>query len=137
MDLLLNILSVGVILIYLLLSILLKNVLKRDSYLSSCFDISLMMLGFYWESKGMIFLLISSCVCLCIFFCVYYFSIYKELKLKNETTIAPKNKALVCLSTLLFVIPMFVESSIIMVSLLVMFVITDRALFYRKFKSLF
>ena len=96
-----------------------------------------MMLGFYWEQNGLIFLVISIVLCLCLYFCIFYFRIYKENDFKKEKYSTPKNKIITYLSTLLFVVPMFIESNIIMVSLLAIFVITDRVLFYRKFNTLF
>ena len=137
MDIFLNLLFAGLIFLYILPSLLNTNISKRDSYLSSCFDITLMMLGFYWEQNGLIFLVISIVLCLCLYFCIFYFRIYKENDFKKEKYSTPKNKIITYLSTLLFVVPMFIESNIIMVSLLAIFVITDRVLFYRKFNTLF
>lgn len=137
MDIFLNLLFAGLIFLYILPSLLNTNISKRDSYLSSCFDITLMMLGFYWEQNGLIFLVISIVLCLCLYFCIFYFRIYKEKDFKKEKYTTPKNKIITYLSTLLFVVPMFIESNIIMVSLLAIFVITDRVLFYRKFNTLF
>lgn len=96
-----------------------------------------MMLGFYWKQKGLFFLVISFFVFLAAFFLIYYFRIYKELKSDDVRFISPKSKLIGCLSALLFVIPMFVESDYIMLSILIIFIIVERVIFFRKFRTLF
>jgi len=108
MNVVLYTLFIGLILLSLIPSLILKNVSKRERYLTLCSDIALMMLGFYWKQKGMFFLIISFFVFLSAFFLIYYFRIYKELKLDNVRFISSKSKLIGCLSALLFVIPMFV-----------------------------
>ena len=130
-------LFIGLILLSLISSLTLKNISKREHYLTLCSDIALMMLGFYWKQKGLFFLVISFFVFLAAFFLIYYFRIYKELKSDDVRFISPKSKLIGCLSALLFVIPMFVESDYIMLSLLIIFIIVERVIFFRKFRTLF
>ena len=137
MDSFLKMLFVGLVLLSLIPSLLHDNVLKRDSYLTSCFNVALMMLGFYWEHKGLLFLVISILVYLCLFFCIYYYRIYKNSDFKREDFTNPKNKAITYLSILLFVVPMAVESNYTMLCLLVIYIILDRIVFFRRFKTVF
>ena len=137
MDVILYTLFIGLILFSLIPSLILKNISKREHYLTLCSDIALMMLGFYWKQKGLFFLIISFFVFLAAFFLIYYFRIYKELKSDDVRFISPKSKLIGCLSALLFVIPMFVESDYIMLSLLIVFIIVERVIFFRKFRTLF
>ena len=130
-------LFIGLILLSLISSLTLKNISKREHYLTLCSDIALMMLGFYWKQKGLFFLVISFFVFLAAFFLIYYFRIYKELKSDDVRFISPKSKLIGCLSALLFVIPMFVESDYIMLSILIIFIIVERVIFFRKFRTLF
>lgn len=137
MDVILYTSFIGLILFSLIPSLILKNVSKRERYLTLCSDIALMMLGFYWKQKGLFFLIISFFVFLSAFFLIYYFRIYKELKLDNVRFISSKSKLIGCLSALLFVIPMFIESNYIMLSILIIFIIVERVIFFRKFRTLF
>ena len=137
MDVILYTSFIGLILFSLIPSLILKNVSKRERYLTLCSDIALMMLGFYWKQKGLFFLIISFFVFLSAFFLIYYFRIYKELKLDNVRFISSKSKLIGCLSALLFVIPMFIESNYIMLFLLIIFIIVERVIFFRKFRTLF
>ena len=137
MDVILYTLFIGLILLSLIPSLILKNVSKRERYLTLCSDIALMMLGFYWKQKGLFFLIISFFVFLAACFLIYYFRIYKELKLDNVRFISSKSTLISCLSALLFVIPMFIESNYIMLSILIIFIIVERVIFFRKFRTLF
>jgi len=137
MNVVLYTLFIGLILLSLISSLTLKNISKREYYLTLCSDIALMMLGFYWKQKGLFFLVISFFVFLAAFFLIYYFRIYKELKSDDVRFIFPKSKLIGCLSALFFVIPMFVESDYIMLSLLIVFIIVERVIFFRKFRTLF
>ena len=137
MNAILYTLFIGLILLSLISSLTLKNISKREHYLTLCSDIALMMLGFYWKQKGLFFLIISFFVFLAAFFLIYYFRIYKELKSDDVRFISPKSKLIGCLSALLFVIPMFIESNYIMLFLLIIFIIVERVIFFRKFRTLF
>ena len=69
-------LFIGLILLSLISSLTLKNISKREHYLTLCSDIALMMLGFYLKQKGLFFLIISFFVFLAACFLIYYFRCY-------------------------------------------------------------
>jgi len=136
MSILLNSIFIGSILFFLFASLFHKDILKRHRHLNSCFDIFMMALGYYWESKGLLFLIVSSIVCICAFFCIFYFRVFKKNDYNNANNIVPKNGIKTYLSILLFIVPMAVKYDVIMLGLLIIYIIADRFLFFRKYSTL-
>ena len=113
---------------------------KKEDYLSTAFDLSIMLTVFLWDKERVSIFLPILLILLFIYFIVLYFGIIRPTR-KSESfdVIIQKERKEYFkqyISIIFIVIPIIINSTILMVILLLSFIIVDRLIFYRKHKAL-
>lgn len=113
---------------------------KKEDYLSTAFDLSIMLTVFLWDKERVSIFLPILLILLFIYFIVLYFGIIRPTR-KSESfdVIIQKERKEYFkqyISIIFIVIPIIINSTTLMVILLLSFIIVDRLVFYRKHKAL-
>lgn len=113
---------------------------KKEDYLSTAFDLSIMLTVFLWDKERVSIFLPILLILLFIYFIVLYFGIIRPTR-KSESfdVIIQKERKEYFkqyISIIFIVIPIIINSTTLMVILLLSFIIVDRLIFYRKHKAL-
>lgn len=113
---------------------------KKEDYLSTAFDLSIMLTVFLWDKERVSIFLLILLILLFIYFIVLYFGIIRPTR-KSESfdVIIQKERKEYFkqyISIIFIVIPIIINSTTLMVILLLSFIIVDRLIFYRKHKAL-
>ena len=111
---------------------------KKEDYLSTAFDLSIMLTVFLWDKERVSIFLPILLILLFIYFIVLYFGIIRPTR-KSESfdVIIQKERKEYFkqyISIIFIVIPIIINSTTLMVILLLSFIIVDRLIFYRKHK---
>lgn len=113
---------------------------KKEDYLSTAFDLSIMLTVFLWDKERVSIFLPILLILLFIYFIVLYFGIIRPTrKLESFDVIIQKERKEYFkqyISIIFIVIPIIINSTTLMVILLLSFIIVDRLIFYRKHKAL-
>ena len=113
---------------------------KKEDYLSTAFDLSIMLTVFLWDKERESILLPILLILSIIYFIVLYIGIIRPTR-KSESfdVIIQKERKEYFkqyISIIFIVIPIIINSTTLMVILLLSFIIVDRLIFYRKHKAL-
>lgn len=113
---------------------------KKEDYLSTAFDLSIMLTVFLWDKERVSIFLPILLILLFIYFIVLYFGIIRPTR-KSESfdVIIQKERKEYFkqyISIIFIVIPIIINSTTLMVILLLSFIMVDRLIFYRKHKAL-
>lgn len=113
---------------------------KKEDYLSTAFDLSIMLTVFLWDKERVSIFLPILLILLFIYLIVLYFGIIRPTR-KSESfdVIIQKERKEYFkqyISIIFIVIPIIINSTTLMVILLLSFIIVDRLIFYRKHKAL-
>lgn len=113
---------------------------KKEDYLSTAFDLSIMLTVFLWDKERVSIFLPILLILLFIYFIVLYFGIIRPTR-KSESfdVIIQKERKEYFkqyISIIFIVIPIIINSTTLMVILLLSFIKVDRLIFYRKHKAL-
>lgn len=113
---------------------------KKEDYLSTAFDLSIMLTVFLWDKERVSIFLPILLILLFIYFIVLYFGIIRPTRESEsfDVIIQKERKEYFkqYISIIFIVIPIIINSTTLMVILLLSFIIVDRLIFYRKHKAL-
>jgi len=116
-----------------------SEMIKKEDYLFISFDLSIMLL-LYFRDKPQIAIFIASLVALLIvFFIVLYFEIIKPSENKSLQQLVSQKKETLWgkeLTSLCVIIPICFNSPSVMLILLILYLIVNRIIFYKKFNSI-
>jgi hypothetical protein len=116
-----------------------SKMIKKEGYLSISFDLSIMLLLYFWDKQRIAIFLVSLVTLLVIFLTILYFEIIKpsesnflqQLISQKKETFWDINLTLLCV-----IIPVCFNSASVMLILLILYLIVNRIRFYKKFKSI-
>lgn len=133
------------ILLYLLFitaSILLTLVIdieKKESFLSTAFDLSLMLLVFHYGIDHILITIAGLMIIITTYFIITYFAIIKKansLGISHKIVEQVKKGSYKTYISIIFILlPLAFESKISMIICLIIYIIIDRVLFYNKYRS--
>ena len=111
----------------------------KEDYLKVSFDLSIMLMLYYWDKENIAIVLTCLIILLVIFYFILYFEVIKPSDDINSIRqlISQKHNNFWAkeLTSLFVIIPICFNSSIVMLAILALYLFTDRILFYKKFNS--
>ena len=116
-----------------------SKMIKKEHYLSISFDLSIMLLLYFWDKQHIAIFLSLLFTLLVLFFIVLYFEIIKPSENNSLQQLISQNKESFWgkdLTSLCVIIHVCFNSSSVMLILLILYLIVNRILFYKKFKSI-
>lgn len=116
-----------------------SKMIKKEHYLSISFDLSIMLLLYFWDKQHIAIFLSLLFTQLIVFFIVLYFEIIKPSENNSLQQLISQKKESFWgkeLTSLCVIIPVCFNSSSVMLILLILYLIVNRILFYKKFKSI-
>ena len=109
---------------------------KKRDYIAAALDLSLMLLVYCWDKERIIVFILWFAAIMSVYFALVYFEKLRPAKRHNENPVVLRDDKTSYLSLLYIIIPIAVKSPAVMYTLLAIYVISDRFLFYRKHKML-